>query len=1288
MGIRSSRIIAAAMGLFFCSGGIPAFAQTVHYVYVNTPVSGDGMSWTTAFQSLQEGINAAAPGDEVWVAAGAYLERITLKEGVALYGGFDRTETERDQRNWTLNETIIDGFNGRVVTTPQGATTATRLDGFTLTHGSASTGAGVYCQNASPTIVNNVFRANVVGDHGAGVYCSQSSAVIRNNTFFDNAASNSGGAIFCTQASPTIEGNTFKSNRCSDDGGAIACLSGSTPLIIANHIAGNVSSRLGGGIYCDASDATIVSNIITGNLAATLGGGLSIKSASPMLINNTITQNASLQNGGAISCQDATPLIGNSIIAFNSPGVSVEGTVGPTFQHNCWYGDRIYRISGALDPVGSNGNFAADPGLAGGVYGKVHIQPDSPCVNAGLNDLLQPEWTDCDAQDRIQDMVVDIGADESDGTIWSETPDRIIRVTTQGNDSNDGSTWALAKLTVQAGVEAAAANGAGGGEVWVAAGIYGNPVTMRGFIHVYGGFAGTESTLSERDRDANPTILDGDILGQRYKVITANNLGFQPCTVDGFTIRGGEAYASDGAGVYCYRSAPRISNNIIRENGAGDDGGGIYSLDGSPLIVNNTITRNAADNNGCGISCRGGAPMICNNTISGNRVNDRGAGIYLYQSAATIWNNVIVGNRTTSGEGGGIYCQDCFPVIVNNAIISNTASSGGAIFLRDASAYIDNMIIAFNSSGLFHVGLGAWVMENDCVFGNVQYDFSGLASPIGMDGNIALDPQFRRNPYAGADGVWATNDDDYGDLRLRNESPGIDAGSNLAVAQDAADLDADGDILERTPLDLLGTARFLDDPSTVDSGEPDPPTYPAIVDMGAYEYDPLGDDDGDGAPNGTDNCPLMANPNQEDADTDEVGDACDNCPGASNPLQEDADADGVGDSCDLCPGFDDALDDDADGAPNACDICPGGNDQLDSDGDMSPDDCDNCPDDANAAQDDADNDTVGDACDACPGFDDRLDDDGDGVPNACDSCRYDANPLQEDEDMDAVGDACDLCPGFDDNTDEDGDGVPDGCDECPEGNDGFDSDNDGVPNACDSCMYDANPLQEDEDMDGVGDACDLCSGFDDNADEDGDGVPDGCDECAAGNDYFDSDDDGVPNACDNCRYQYNATQSDYDQDSVGNVCDNCLFDANSDQSDIDGDSLGDACDNCPSDYNFMQFDIDGDDVGDACDNCPLHENFTQMDSDGDGVGDACDVCPDTPADAQVDFMGCRIFPGDMNCDGELNGQDLQPFIEALVAPSVYESNHPSCRMLNADTNMDGQVGDGDIQAFVALLLSA
>lgn len=63
--------------------------------------------------------------------------------------------------------------------------------------------------------------------------------------------------------------------------------------------------------------------------------------------------------------------------------------------------------------------------------------------------------------------------------------------------------------------------------------------------------------------------------------------------------------------------------------------------------------------------------------------------------------------------------------------------------------------------------------------------------------------------------------------------------------------------------------------------------------------DPSGDADGDGKLNGVDNCPLKANPVQEDEDMDMLGDVCDPCP--ISPDNTDSDGDGLGDVCDPNP---------------------------------------------------------------------------------------------------------------------------------------------------------------------------------------------------------------------------------------------------------------------------------------------------------------------------------------------------------------------------------------------------
>ncbi len=207
-----------------------------------------------------------------------------------------------------------------------------------------------------------------------------------------------------------------------------------------------------------------------------------------------------------------------------------------------------------------------------------------------------------------------------------------------------------------------------------------------------------------------------------------------------------------------------------------------------------------------------------------------GGGIMCRESSLSIANNTIAGNN-----GGGICCHWSSDTIANNTITGNTSpTSGGGIYCDSSSPTITNTIVAFNSSGMY--GYSATPsMQYNCVYGNTAYDYSGIADPTGTNGNISLDPLFVRPASPGTDGQWGTADDDYGDLRLLAGSPCIDAGDNMAVPADTADLDGDGDMAEPIPFDLAGMARFFDDLLTPDTGLGTPP----IVDMGAYEYAPV-----------------------------------------------------------------------------------------------------------------------------------------------------------------------------------------------------------------------------------------------------------------------------------------------------------------------------------------------------------------------------------------------------------------------------------------------------------------
>ena len=101
---------AGILFLFLLAYGINALkAQTVYYVDSSrADNAGAGTNWSTAKKDLQNAINIASPGDQVWVKAATYLptqdplgstspadprdKTFFLKDGVKVYGGFNGTE--------------------------------------------------------------------------------------------------------------------------------------------------------------------------------------------------------------------------------------------------------------------------------------------------------------------------------------------------------------------------------------------------------------------------------------------------------------------------------------------------------------------------------------------------------------------------------------------------------------------------------------------------------------------------------------------------------------------------------------------------------------------------------------------------------------------------------------------------------------------------------------------------------------------------------------------------------------------------------------------------------------------------------------------------------------------------------------------------------------------------------------------------------------------------------------------------------------------------------------------
>lgn len=673
--------------------------QELRRIFVNqeAPTSSlkNGTSWANAFTDLQDALIAAnnTCQAEIWVARGTYLpdrgvgftrnnrnHSFVLKSGVAIYGGFNGTETNLNERNWRANRTILSGDlaqnnftftfsnqqynnygdNSFHVVRSENTNNTAILDGFLVQSGNAN---GSFPDNS-----------------GGGIYSVSSAARINNCTVSFNQAVQ-GGGLYNAQSSPFITNCAFSNNVVTLGASGVYIINNSNPFFYNCVFQGNY----------------------VGTLTPDGGGGgaiLNAQNSRPEFINCTISGNSANTGGAVYNLQNARPIFYNSIIWQNRSNtaalrISSDGTSGMQYRNCLVQGVNLSGANGNLDGTNEDAQIFLgndNPNQAPNTNAVLFLRPCSPAIDMGNNGFLANP-TDFAGNPRFNNGTVDLGAFEA-GRVY---------VNMNATGANNGTTWANAFRSLQ---DAIAFAGECPSQIWVARGTY-TPTnttdrnaafTMRNNVGIFGGFTGNETDISQRNWQQNPTILSGDIgiVGNRtdnsLNVIRniLNNLN-TTAILDGFIIRDGQADRNDnsqGGGMLNMVSAPVVRNCIFTANLATTNGGAVFNLGAlsAPIFENCIFSGNQAQTGG-GLYNNNAQSRIINCTFTANQVSGVGGGVYNIGTAqATMVNSIVWGNSSIglSNAFSGTTAMQVTHSIVEGGYTGTGNSNQNPLFVTQA----------------------------------------------------------------------------------------------------------------------------------------------------------------------------------------------------------------------------------------------------------------------------------------------------------------------------------------------------------------------------------------------------------------------------------------------------------------------------------------------------------------------------------------------------------------------------------------------------------------------------
>jgi hypothetical protein len=646
-------------------------SQLIYYVDANgiNPVAPYN-SWATAATNIQDAIDVA---------------ETTSNTVVLVTNGIYRTAGRIAGESVTNSVVmaapiLLQSVNGPATTMIDGAgamrclflAAGARVAGFTLTHGmSSGDGGGVFCQ-AGATVYNCLVTGNSAAGNGGGA----SGGAIFNSTLEENSSASYGGGANNGTLSDCLVVANLSGNF---GGGAESC------TLVDCVIAANGAANGGG-----ADSSSVYNCLLTNNLASVTGGGVN----ACYDINCTIANNSAGQNGGGGGGSE----LDNCIVYFNTAPTDPNFTLGNSTVNN----------SCTTPQAPGTDNFTNDPAFVDLADGNLHLQNNSPCINAASNNYLTNNngginlATDLDGNPRVTGFTVDCGAYEFPipAAIAASYTNVAAGFTVDFN-------WQIvagnvSEFLIDFGDGTVLTNPPAAAHDWAAPGDY--TVTITAFSDLYPGGISTNVVMHVVEGNYYVSIASANPQPPYASWATAAT-NIQDAVNAAFA--GGTIWVSNG--VYQTGTSTADGSTFNRVTAIGPltlrsvNGPGQTVIDGAGAVR-------------CVYLANGSA--LDGFTLQNGDTSDNGGGVAGDSTNVVVTDCAI--NLNSGFDGGGAY-----QATLNGCILSSNsaASAGGAV----ESCVVNACTLSANTSGGYGGGACNSVLAHCMLFGNSTVYSGGAA---------------------------------------------------------------------------------------------------------------------------------------------------------------------------------------------------------------------------------------------------------------------------------------------------------------------------------------------------------------------------------------------------------------------------------------------------------------------------------------------------------------------------------------------------------------------------------